>query len=116
MSAKSFEVTDPVNSSLKGFALANPSITLVPEEKILFRKTDSDKIALISGGGSGHEPTHAGFIGKGMLSGAVVGEIFASPSTKQILNAIRLVNENASGVLLIVKNYTGDVLPFWSVR
>ena len=52
MSAKSFEVTDPVNSSLKGFALANPSITLVPEEKILFRKTDSDKIALISGGGS----------------------------------------------------------------
>lgn len=112
MSAKSFEVTDPVNSSLKGFALANPSITLVPEEKFLFRKTDSDKIALISGGGSGHEPTHAGFIGKGMLSGAVVGEIFASPSTKQILNAIRLVNENASGVLLIVKNYTGDVLHF----
>lgn len=109
---KSFEVTDPVDSSLKGFVLANPSITLVPEEKVLFRKTDKKKIALISGGGSGHEPTHAGFIGTGMLSGVVCGDIFASPSTKQILNAIQLVNENASGVLLLVKNYTGDVLHF----
>lgn len=109
---KSFEVSDALESSLKGFALANPSMTLVPEEKVLFRKTDKKKIALISGGGCGHEPTHAGFVGKGMLSAAVCGDIFASPSTKQILNGIRLVNENASGVLLIVKNYTGDVLHF----
>lgn len=112
MQVKSFELSDPLLASLKGFALANPSITLVPEEKVLFRKTDKSKIAVISGGGSGHEPTHAGFIGHGMLSGAVCGDIFASPSTKQILNAIKLVNENASGVLLVVKNYTGDVLHF----
>ncbi|EDO16608.1 hypothetical protein Kpol_520p31 [Vanderwaltozyma polyspora DSM 70294] len=112
MAVKSFEVSDPLGSTLKGFALAHPSITLVPEEKILFRKTDKTKIALISGGGSGHEPTHGGFVGNGMLSAAVCGDIFASPSTKQILNAITLVSENASGVLLIVKNYTGDVLHF----
>ena len=109
---KSFEVADPLNSSLEGFALCNPSIKLVHSEKFLFRKTSSDKIALISGGGSGHEPAHAGFIGEGMLSGAVCGDVFASPSTKQILNGIQLVSENAKGVLLIVKNYTGDVLHF----
>ena len=68
MQVKSFELSDPLLASLKGFALANPSITLVPEEKVLFRKTDKSKIAVISGGGSGHEPTHAGFIGHGMLS------------------------------------------------
>jgi len=112
MAVKSFEVTDPVLSSLKGFALANPSITLVPEEKVLLIETAKEKIAIISGGGTGHEPSHAGFIGKGMLSGAVCGDIFASPSTKQILNAIRLVNSQSSGVLLLVKNYTGDVLHF----
>lgn len=109
---KSFEVSDALESSLKGFASANPSLTLVPEEKVLFRKTDKKNVALVSGGGCGHEPTHAGFVGKGMLSAAVCGDIFASPSTKQILNGIRLVSENASGVLLIVKNYTGDVLHF----
>lgn len=109
---KSFEVANPIETSLKGFALANPSITLVPEDKILFRQTDSTKVGLISGGGSGHEPSHAGFIGTGMLSAAVCGDIFASPSTKQILNAIELLNENSNGILLIVKNYTGDVLHF----
>lgn len=112
MTIKSFEVSDPVLSSLKGFALANPSITLVPDERVLFRTTSKDKVALISGGGTGHEPSHAGFIGEGMLSGAVCGDIFASPSTKQILNAIRLVNASSNGVLLLVKNYTGDVLHF----
>lgn len=112
MHPKSFEVSDPLSSSLKGFALANPSITLVEDEKILFRTTDKLKVALISGGGSGHEPAHAGFIGKGMLSAAVCGDVFASPSTKQILNAIQLVSKNASSVLLLVKNYTGDVLHF----
>lgn len=109
---KSFEVENPLETSLRGFALANPSITLIPEDKILFRQTDKSKVGLISGGGSGHEPSHAGFIGTGMLSAAVCGDIFASPSTKQILNAIKLLNENCNGVLLIVKNYTGDVLHF----
>lgn len=109
---KSFEVSDPVESSIRGFALANPSLTLIPEEKFLFRKTDPKKVGLISGGGCGHEPIHAGFVGKGLLSGAVCGDIFASPSTKQIFNGIRVVAENSSSVLLIVKNYTGDVLHF----
>lgn len=109
---KSFEVADALESSLRGFASANPSITLVPEEKVLFRKTEKKNVALLSGGGCGHEPTHAGFVGKGMLGGAVCGDIFASPSTKQILNGIRLVSQSSSGVLLIVKNYTGDVLHF----
>lgn len=112
LNVKSFEIDDALEASLKGFALANPSITLVPEEKFLFRKTDKKKVALISGGGCGHEPVHAGYVGKGMLGGAVCGDIFASPSTKQIVNGVRIVNENASGVLLIVKNYTGDVLHF----
>lgn len=109
---KSFEVENPLETSLRGFALANPSITLIPEDKIFFRQTDKSQVGLISGGGSGHEPSHAGFIGTGMLSAAVCGDIFASPSTKQILNAIKLLNENCNGVLLIVKNYTGDVLHF----
>lgn len=112
MTMKSFEVKNPITSSLAGFALANPSIKLIPEEKILFRESDKRKVALISGGGSGHEPAHAGFIGEGMLTAAVCGDIFASPSTKQILNAIQLINEKSNGVLLIVKNYTGDVLHF----
>ena len=68
-------------------------------------------VALISGGGSGHEPSHAGFVGKGMLTAAVCGEIFASPPTKAIVAAIRAVG-GPKGVLLIVKNYTGDVLNF----
>lgn len=112
MTVKSFEVSEPLVSSLKGFALANPNLTLVEGENIVMRKTDDNKIALISGGGAGHEPTHAGFVGQGMLSAAVCGEIFASPSTKQILNAIKLASKHSSGVLLIVKNYTGDVLHF----
>ncbi|CCF59814.1 hypothetical protein KAFR_0I00330 [Kazachstania africana CBS 2517] len=113
MHTKSFEVEDPITSSLKGFALANPSLTLTPSEKVLLREISKGKVALISGGGSGHEPAHAGYIGKGMLSAVVCGDIFASPSTKQILNAIKVVNEHSpNGVLLIVKNYTGDVLHF----
>ncbi|CDO92231.1 unnamed protein product [Kluyveromyces dobzhanskii CBS 2104] len=109
---KSFEVSDPLTASLKGFAETNPNVELILKEKIIFRNTDKGKVALISGGGAGHEPTHAGFVGAGCLSAAVCGDIFASPSTKQILNAIKVVSKSSSGVLLIVKNYTGDVLHF----
>ncbi|WP_028865353.1 dihydroxyacetone kinase subunit DhaK [Psychromonas aquimarina] len=70
-----------------------------------------DKVALISGGGSGHEPAHAGFVGKGMLTGAVCGELFASPSVDAVLNAIVHVT-GEKGCLVIVKNYTGDRLNF----
>ncbi|CCK70658.1 dihydroxyacetone kinase KNAG_0E04050 [Huiozyma naganishii CBS 8797] len=111
---KSFEVTDPIGTALRGFALANPQLRLLPEERVLYRSSDPNAVALLAGGGSGHEPTHAGFVGNGMLTGAVCGDIFASPSTGQILKGIEVLAEANSnkGVLLIVKNYTGDVLHF----
>ena len=69
------------------------------------------KVALISGGGSGHEPAHAGYVGKGMLDGAVAGAVFTSPTPDQVYEAIKAVATDA-GVLLIIKNYTGDVMNF----
>lgn len=80
--------------------------------RVISRKViDKNKVSIISGGGSGHEPAHAGFIGKGMLTAAVCGDIFASPSIDAVLNAILSVSGKA-GCLLIVKNYTGDRLNF----
>lgn len=69
------------------------------------------KVALVSGGGSGHEPSHAGFVGKGMLDAAVAGDVFTSPTPDQIFEAIKAV-DGGKGVLLIIKNYTGDVMNF----
>lgn len=110
---KSFEIINPVVAALEGLVLTNPQLTLIPSDKVIIRKSSAEKVSLLSGGGAGHEPTHAGFVGKGCLTGAISGEIFASPSTKQILNAVKVVHSNGSkGVLLIVKNYTGDVLHF----
>ncbi|MBZ9680773.1 MULTISPECIES: dihydroxyacetone kinase subunit DhaK [unclassified Mesorhizobium] len=83
-----------------------------PEIKVVLRADwDKSKVAVVSGGGAGHEPSHAGFVGKGMLTAAVSGEIFASPSVEAVLAAIRAVTGPA-GCLLIVKNYTGDRLNF----
>lgn len=83
-----------------------------PEVKVVLRADwDKSKVSVVSGGGAGHEPSHAGFVGKGMLTAAVSGEIFASPSVKAVLEAIRAVTGPA-GCLLIVKNYTGDRLNF----
>ena len=83
-----------------------------PEIKVVVRADwEKDRVAVISGGGSGHEPAHAGFVGKGMLTAAVCGEIFASPSVEAVLAAIRAVT-GPSGCLLVVKNYTGDRLNF----
>ena len=80
--------------------------------RVVIRKDwDKSKVAIISGGGSGHEPAHAGFVGEGMLTAAVCGDIFASPSVEAVLNAILYVTGDA-GCLLIVKNYTGDRLNF----
>lgn len=75
------------------------------------RDLNKNNVAVISGGGSGHEPAHVGFIGKGMLTAAVCGDVFASPSVDAVLTAIRAVTGEA-GCLLIVKNYTGDRLNF----
>jgi dihydroxyacetone kinase DhaK subunit len=75
------------------------------------RERSTHKVNLISGGGSGHEPSHAGFVGRGMLDAAVCGDVFASPSIMQVYNAI-LQNASEKGVLLIVKNYAGDMMNF----
>lgn len=83
-----------------------------PHIKVVFRTDwDKTKVALVSGGGSGHEPAHAGFVGQGMLTAAVCGEVFASPSVEAVLAGILAVTGDA-GCLLIVKNYTGDRLNF----
>lgn len=84
----------------------DPAIRIVAR-----RDWDKSKVAVISGGGSGHEPAHAGFVGKGMLTAAVCGDLFASPSVDAVLNAIVAVTGDR-GCLLIVKNYTGDRLNF----
>jgi dihydroxyacetone kinase-like protein len=99
--------------SLDGFAAAHADIvTLGPERKFVRRRSPrSDKVALISGGGSGHEPLHAGFVGTGMLDAACPGHIFTSPTPDQIVEAATAVGGEA-GVLFIVKNYAGDCMNF----
>ncbi|MBC7675913.1 MAG: dihydroxyacetone kinase subunit DhaK, partial [Rhodoferax sp.] len=83
-----------------------------PHIKVVVRADwDKSKVALVSGGGSGHEPSHAGFVGQGMLTAAVCGDVFASPSVDAVLAGILAVTGKA-GCLLIVKNYTGDRLNF----
>ena len=108
---------DLVDSALDGMIYASPWENLVrlavaPRIRIVMRKDwKKQQVALISGGGSGHEPAHVGFIGKGMLTAAVCGDVFASPSVDAVYNAIINLTGEA-GCLLIVKNYTGDRLNF----
>ena len=95
-----------------GIAMAHPELEFIQKYKIIKKKEiNPQKVSLISGGGSGHEPAHAGFVGKGMLDAAVCGDIFASPSQIQVYQAIK---ETASqkGTLLIIKNYSGDMMNF----
>jgi dihydroxyacetone kinase len=95
-----------------GLAKAHPEVEFVEKFKIIKKKEiNPDKVTLISGGGSGHEPAHAGFVGKGMLDCAVCGDIFASPSQVQVYNAIKKCATD-KGVLLIIKNYSGDCMNF----
>ena len=96
---------------LAGFANANPQLAFDSEANVIYRKSASPKVALISEGGSGHEPAHAGYVGKGMLDAAVSGNVFSSPSADQIQTAITKAN-SGKGVLLIIKNYSGDVMNF----
>jgi phosphoenolpyruvate---glycerone phosphotransferase subunit DhaK len=102
-----------VDDSLDGFAAAHRDIVLLGEDrKFVRRKTlKPGKVALISGGGSGHEPLHAGFVGHGMLDAACPGQIFTSPTPDQMLAAFEAVDQGA-GALFIVKNYEGDVMNF----
>ena len=95
-----------------GIALAHPELEFVRKYKIMKKKNiNSNKVSLISGGGSGHEPAHAGFIGLGMLDAAVCGDIFASPSQIQVYQAIK-ATASKKGTLLIIKNYSGDMMNF----
>jgi len=86
-----------------------------PDAEIISRHERGNKVAVISGGGAGHEPLHAGFVGKGMLDAAVSGNIFSSPSPDRIGTAIKKMN-TGKGVLLIVKNYSGDIMNFGLAR
>ena len=112
INAKEDLVTEAIDGVL---AVSGGSLSRLdgyPHIKVVFRSDwDKSKVALVSGGGSGHEPAHAGFVGKGMLTAAVCGEVFASPSVDAVLAGILAVTGEA-GCLLIVKNYTGDRLNF----
>ncbi len=95
-----------------GMAMAHPELEFIQKYKVMKKKDiNKNKVSLISGGGSGHEPAHAGFIGKGMLDAAVCGDIFASPSQIQVYKAIKNTASD-KGTLLIVKNYSGDMMNF----
>ncbi len=95
-----------------GMAKAHPELEFVEQYKVVKKaEIDTTKVSLISGGGSGHEPAHAGFVGKGMLDAAVCGDVFASPSQIQVYNALKLT-ASEQGTLMIVKNYSGDCMNF----
>lgn len=115
MSAKHF-INDPthlVNTALHALTLTNPSIALDAENKIVYRRPGhAAQVSIISGGGSGHEPSFGAFVGDGLLSASVAGTIFASPSAEQIRKAIMSRVDSERGILVTVMNYTGDVLNF----
>ncbi|GMA57491.1 hypothetical protein GCM10025858_19940 [Alicyclobacillus sacchari] len=100
-----------VDEMLDGIVAAHPELKRVPGTQVIVRAHPKAKVALVSGGGSGHEPAHAGYVGDGMLDAAVSGSVFTSPTPDQVLAAIRAVDQG-QGVLLVIKNYTGDVMNF----
>ncbi|MCT1448388.1 dihydroxyacetone kinase subunit DhaK [Brevibacterium casei] len=109
-----FVSSTPIISALRGFARAHSDRVALTEDPLFVRsrtRTPERRVGLVSGGGSGHEPMHVGFVGQGMLDAAVPGEVFASPHNAQIFAASRAV-AGPDGVLHIVKNYTGDVINF----
>jgi len=108
------DVGDVLKESLRGFGAAHSDLVSVSLEPMYVTRKGGatpGKVALVSGGGSGHEPLHAGFVGRGMLDAACPGQIFTSPTPDQMLAAAQAVNGGA-GVLFIVKNYSGDVMNF----
>lgn len=109
-------INDPegvVSDALAGIERAHPEVSVDHELKLIVRGDApvSGKVGIVSGGGSGHEPLHGGFVGRGMLDAACAGEVFTSPTPDQMLEATKRV-EGGAGVLHIIKNYTGDVLNF----
>ncbi len=107
-------IDNMLETSLEGFAKAHSDIIQLHSQPHFISRVDSTtsgKVSLISGGGSGHEPLHSGFVGKGMLAAACPGQIFTSPTPDQMLAAAQSVH-NEDGILFIVKNYAGDVMNF----
>jgi len=106
-------VDDFLSESLAGFATAHGDVVTLNREPVFVRRRgmSKGKVALISGGGSGHEPLHAGFVGYGMLDAACPGQVFTSPTPDQMLAAAQAVDSGA-GVLFVVKNYSGDLMNF----
>ncbi|CAM5269135.1 dihydroxyacetone kinase subunit DhaK [Streptomyces avidinii] len=102
-----------VADALRGMAAAHPDLDVDVERRVVVRRDarDGGRVGVVSGGGSGHEPLHAGFVGYGMLSAACPGEVFTSPVPDQMVRAAGAVDAG-QGVLFVVKNYTGDVLNF----
>jgi dihydroxyacetone kinase-like protein len=107
------DVENVENEMLEGIVLAHPEYVARVEGFDVLIRADKKvgKVALVSGGGSGHEPSHGGFVGKGMLDGAVAGSVFTSPTPDQVFEAIKAVDAG-EGVLLVIKNYTGDIMNF----
>ena len=111
-------INDPANvvpEMVEGMVRSYPQYIAKVKDTEAVMRADKDsmtgKVGIVSGGGSGHEPTHAGFVGKGMLSAAVCGQVFTSPTPDQIYEAIKAVNQG-QGVFLVIKNYSGDVMNF----
>ena len=103
---------DVVSECLKGMELAHPALKYSPSLEVISRKEKiPGKVGVISGGGSGHEPAHGGYVGKGMLDAAVAGNMFSSPGPDRIIHGIKEANGGA-GVLMIIKNYSGDIMNF----
>ena len=103
---------DVVKEALEGMQMAyKDKLEYVPGFELIVRKNLKNKVGIISGGGSGHEPLHAGYVGEGMLDAAVAGNIFSSPSPDRISEAIERVDKG-EGVLLVIKNYSGDIMNF----
>jgi dihydroxyacetone kinase-like protein len=100
-----------VHEMLLGLSYSNSEIKYIQEYEVIARKNKKEKVGLVSGGGSGHEPAHAGYVGEGMLDAAVAGNVFASPSPDRIICGIEEA-DSGKGVLLIVKNYSGDIMNF----
>ncbi|EST09740.1 DhaL domain protein [Kalmanozyma brasiliensis GHG001] len=101
-----------VERNLRGTVAQNPALRYYAQHKVVYNPAhDNKKVAVISGGGAGHEPGQGGFVGEGMLAAAISGDIFASPSAAQICSGIDLINHDA-GVVMVVNNYTGDCLHF----
>lgn len=100
-----------VEEMLHGLALSDPDLIHSEGLGVISRKEKTVKVGLVTGGGSGHEPAHAGYVGKGMLDAAVAGNVFSSPDPDRILEGINQAN-SGKGVLLIIKNYSGDIMNF----